>query len=190
MLPQFIILLLVQWEYPFPHQCWLSSISPSYISQYLMGKKWDFDAVLIINGVEHLFICLLAFVFQAHLPDRLHCSLKGRGCVTSFFKNAPQPQPLKTELILFLPKLASPLVLSILSEPSWLFLLSMCPLAITSCYFYLLLNLSCTCPYPYCLAQASLPYPWEKRNHLPGVLVPIFFFHYSPSSWPPLKFFI
>lgn len=73
-----------------------------------------------------IFMCLLAFVFQAHLPDRLHCFRKGRDWVTSFFKNT-QPQALETEFILFLPKLASPLVFSVLSEPPWLLLLSMGP---------------------------------------------------------------
>lgn len=133
-----------------------------------------------------IFMCLLVFIFQAQLPDRPHCFRKGRDWVTSFFKNT-QPQALETEFTLFLPRLASPLVLSALSKPPWL-LLSMGPWATMSCYVYLLLNLSCHRPHPYCLAQASPPGPWEKRNHLPGFLVPIFFSYHSRFSWPPFLY--
>lgn len=64
-------------------------ISP-HLGQYLIGRKYYINVVLIISEVEHLFKCLLDFVFQAHVPDRLHCLLKGRDFLPCFLNKNPQ----------------------------------------------------------------------------------------------------
>lgn len=129
--------------------------------------------LLIISEVEHLFIGPLAFVFQAHVPDRPPCFLKGRDCVTCFFKNIPHIQPLKTDLTIFSPKLDSPLVFSVSVNPLVPSSFHM-PSSYQILLFLPLLNLSCNPPYPNCLAQASPPLPWKKWNRLPDFLVPVF----------------
>lgn len=92
---------------------------------------------------------------------------QGQGLyITCFLKNIPQPQLLKTKLTWFLLKPASPLVLSVLSELLWL-LLSMCPLATKSYYFYLLLNISCHCPHLYCLGSDLPTLPLGKMKSSP-----------------------
>lgn len=116
----------------------IPTIIGPHLGQYLIGRKYYINVVSIISEIEHLFKCLMTFVFQAHVPDRLYCLLKGRNFVPCFFNKNPQTQCIRTKLILFLPKPASPLS----GSPRWFLPFSTCLLGTKSCYFYLLLNFS------------------------------------------------
>lgn len=154
----------------------LAGISPSRFCQYLIGRNYYFDIVLFTSEVEHLFICLLAFVvfFKPMLQTtKLLPQVQALCRPRASLKTPLKFKAFKTEFILFLPKPSSPAVCG--SQRPWFLPFSICP-SVTTSGSLSLLNPSLSSPstlpaQPW--ARPHRPRSWKRET-------------ISQGSWPPI----